>query len=89
MVPLISPGHLLQVEASVTDMSSPDLTMFSLPALYALITDTSTVAEPLGPVVKDVTLPVITEKEREKYKSRNIMLTKREQEQNISKILNL
>lgn len=50
----------------MTDMSSPDLTMFSLPALYALITDTSTVAEPLGPVVKDVTLPVITKSWRQK-----------------------
>lgn len=33
IVPLVSPGHLLQVEVSVTDMAGPDLVILRRPAL--------------------------------------------------------
>lgn len=50
----------MQVEVSVTILAGPDLVTVRLPVLYALISDTSMVAEPLGPGSINVTLPVIT-----------------------------
>lgn len=63
-VPLVRPGHRLQAEVSVTVSDGPTLVTLRRPFLKDLIRDTSTVTEPLGEGVKDVTLPVMTKKRK-------------------------